>query len=156
MIPSASQSRGPSAPPSPASPPEAARTLNSRPTSKWAISKLVVAKMYADGTLWKTVALLVGTVVALLGLSKLGLWYIAREKERLAAGSWWVEVYRGGFLVDSRPYSQLDVDNAYLLVGLCAPLALFFSIIPVAGVVESVQQAYGKVRQDKIWQSRGQ
>lgn len=116
------------------------------PLSKWEISKLVVAQMRADGTLWKTVAILVCTVAALLGLSKLALWYIARQKERLAAGGWFVNTYIHGRFISSRPFSQSDVNSAYGEIAICGFGTLAFTSLLIRDVLESVQQAYQQVR----------
>ena len=127
--------------------PKPTRRHRFSPASRWENIQLTITKMRADETLWGHVVILVCMVVALLGLSKLALWYIARQKQRLAEGGWWVEIRRNGFLVDSRPFSQVDVDGAYMEVGIYGLLSLFCSVLPITLVTESVQQAYRKVRQ---------
>ncbi len=115
--------------------------------SKWKISKLVIAQMHTDGTLWQSVAILICAAVTVVGLSKFALNYIALQHERLAAGNFWVNIYNNGIFVSSRPFSQLDVTVAYIEVALGGCLATAFFVLPYLYVKENIEMAYAKVQE---------
>lgn len=114
--------------------------------SKWQICKLIITHMHTEGTLWKNIALAVGTLVLsvfTVWLAITGLTNIMDIWDKLSQANWVVTTYQYG-ISSSNPLSVSHLVQACFSTILAVP---FFALIPLSfysSLKENMEEAYSQ------------